>query len=104
MGNVIVAALLIVGAGAAATIVVITQGPSLTTGIDSVFQSQRAAADRIRSHIDIMGVSASDSRRSIDIWLKNTGDVPIDAVSNIDLILKREGPGGGAYILSLIHI
>ena len=41
MGNVIVAALLIIGAVIAASIVIVTQGPALELSIDSVIQSQR---------------------------------------------------------------
>ena len=48
MGNVIVAALLIIGAVIAASIVIVTQGPALEMSIDSVIQSQSNVADIIR--------------------------------------------------------
>jgi len=97
MGNVIVAALLIVGAGIAATIVIITQGPALGMSVDSVIQSQSNVADTIRSDIEIVSAEAVTSR-SVLVWVKNTGNLNIEPVPNIDIILKRADHRRSEYI------
>ena len=98
MGNVIVAALLIIGAVIAASIVIVTQGPALEMSVDSVIQSQSKVADIIRSDIEIVSVEADTTGQSVVAWVKNTGNLNIKPVSNLDIILKRVDQRRSEYI------
>ena len=98
MGDVIVAALLIVGACIAATVVIITQGPALGMSVDSVIESQRNTADMIKSDIEIVSAEADDVGQTIDVWLKNTGALNIKPVSALDVILRSVDGRRGEYV------
>ena len=98
MGNVIVAALLIIGAVIAASIVIVTQGPALEMSIDSVIQSQSNVADIIRSDIEIVSVEPDQSGQRIDVWLKNAGSLNIMPVSSLDVILRSSDGRRGEYV------
>jgi len=96
--KVIVTGLLIISAVVAASIVVITLTPSISIGSASVSDVSLQESDRIRTSLHILSAQVHDDGMSIDAWLKNTGDVPINPVSNIDLILRQDG-AGGVYLL-----
>ena len=98
MGNVIVAALLIIGAVIAASIVIVTQGPALEMSIDSVIRSQSNVADIIRSDIEIVSVEPDQSGQRIDVWLKNAGSLNIMPVSSLDVILRSSDGRRGEYV------
>jgi archaellum component FlaG (FlaF/FlaG flagellin family) len=98
MSNVIVAALLLIGAGIAASIVIVTQGPALEMSIDSVIQSQSNVADMIRSDIEIVSAEAIPGGQTIVAWVKNTGNLNIKPVSSLDIILKRVDQRRSEYI------
>ena len=98
MGNVIVAAFLIVGAGVAATVVIITQGPALGLSVDSMIESQLSTADMIQSDIEIVSAEADDVGQTIDVWLKNTGASNIKPVSALDVILRSVDGRRGEYV------
>ena len=102
MDKVIVTGLLIISAVIAASIVVITLAPTISIGSASVSDASLQESERIRTNLHILSAQVQDDGLSIDAWLKNTGDVSIDPVSNIDLILRRDGAGG--LYMSLIHI
>lgn len=97
MGNVIVAAFLIVGAGVAATVVIITQGPALGLSVDSMIESQISTADMIQSDIEIVSVEPVDTT-TIVAWVRNTGSTNIKPVSSLAIILKRTDLRRSEYI------
>ena len=98
MDKVIVTGLLIISAVIAASIVVVTLAPTISIGSASVSDASLQESERIRTNLHILSAQVQDDGLSIDAWLKNTGDVPIAPVSNIDLILRRDG-AGGLYLL-----
>ena len=91
MDNVIVTALLIIGAVSAALVVIITIGPSMSRSSQSVVESQTEASIRIKTDIEIIAVAPDSAGTSIDIWVKNVGVAPIIGLGNSDVFVVTPG-------------
>ena len=91
MDKVIVTAMLIIGAVTAATVVIVTIGPSISSSSQSVVESQGEAADRIRTSIEVIAVAADSDGTRVDVWVKNVGIATIGAIDKSDVFLIQSG-------------
>ena len=91
MDKVIVTALLIIGSVTAAVMVITTIGPSISEGSQSVIESNREAAIRLRTNIEVIAVAANTAGTQIDVWIKNVGVVPIYAIEKSDVFIVTPG-------------
>ncbi len=91
MDKVIVTSLLIIGSVAAAIVVVMAMGPSISLGSQSAVESSRAAADRMKTNTEIIAVGVDSVGQRIDAWVKNVGVATIDAVEKSDVFLIQPG-------------
>ncbi len=91
MDKVIVTGLLIVGAVAAAVVVIMTIGPSISGSSQSVVEANRATADKIKTNIEIIGIGVDSVGEQVDAWVKNVGVAPVDAIEKSDLFLIQPG-------------
>ncbi len=87
MDKVLTTALLTIAAVVAAIMVVNTILPALGTGGSSVVSSSRAAADRIKTAIEIIHV-APPSSGEIHFWVKNVGAIEIQDIDNADVFVE----------------
>ena len=91
MDKVIVTALLTIGAVTAALVVIVAMGPSIADSSQAVAESQNEAADRIRTSIEIIAVTADSGGTQIDAWVKNVGVEPISPVNKTDVFVITPG-------------
>ena len=87
MDKVLTTALLTIAAVVAAIMVVNTILPALGTGGSSVVSSSRAAADRIKTAIEIIHV-APPASGEIHFWVKNVGAIEIQDIDNADVFVE----------------
>ena len=88
MDKVLTTALLTIAAIVAAVMVVNAILPAVSTGSTSVVSSSRAAADRMKTAIEIIHVAETST--STKFWVKNVGstDIPVD--ENVDVFLDDD--------------
>ena len=91
MDKVIVTALLIIGSVTAAVMVITTVGPSITEGSQSVIESNREAAIRLKTNIEVIAVASNTAGTQIDVWVKNVGVSPIYAIEKSDVFVVTPG-------------
>ena len=91
MDKVIVTGLLVVGSVTAAIVVIMTIGPQIGSSSQSVAESQKEAAGRIRTAIEIIAVSGNLTGDQVDAYVKNVGTVTIIAVDRSDVFLIKQG-------------
>ena len=73
MDKVIVTGLLVIGAVAAASIVITAIGPTVGRSSQAVVELNQEAADRLRTSIEIIAVAPDAAGNEIDAWVKNVG-------------------------------
>ncbi len=91
MDKVIVTALLTIGSVTAAMMVIFAIGPSISSSSQAVTESQNETANRIRTSIEIIAVTADAAGTQIDAWVKNVGVEPIRAISKTDVFIITPG-------------
>ena len=91
MDKVIVTGLLIIGSVTAAVVVIITMGPTIAGTSQSFLESNKEAATRIKTDIEVIAVSSDPSGAKIDAWVKNVGVSAIPAVSKSDVFVVTAG-------------
>ena len=91
MDKVIVTGLLIIGSVAAAVMVIITIGPSVSNSSQSVLEIQREASNRIKTNIEVIAVAANSAGTQIDAWVKNVGVVSILGLETSDVFVVTPG-------------
>ena len=89
--KVIVTGLLVIASVTAAALVIATIVPSISSSSQSVASSQRDAANRISTSIEIIAVSSNASGTQIDVWVKSVGKRSITAIEKSDVFLIQEG-------------
>lgn len=87
MDKVLTTALLTIAAIVAAVMVVNAILPALGTGGGSVVSSSTAAADRIKTAIEIIHV-APPSGNEVHFWVKNVGASEIQGIENADVFVE----------------
>ena len=91
MDKVIVTALLVVASVTAASLVMISLMPAISSGTSSAVESNRAQSDRIRTSIEVLAASSSSNGELINAWVKNVGVVGIEAIERSDVFLIKSG-------------
>ena len=91
MDKVIVTGLLVIGSVAAAVVVLLTIGPSITGSSQSVLESQREASNRIKTNIEVIAVAADSAGTQIDAWVKNVGVNAILGLKTSDVFVVTPG-------------
>lgn len=91
MDKVIVTALLIIASVAAATVVMTTILPSVSSGSQSVVETQQGSAGRLRTSIEVIAATAGVTGATVDAWAKNVGLDPISPVNKTDVFIITPG-------------
>lgn len=91
MDKVIVTGLLVIGAVAAALVVITAIGPSISRSSQAVVASQTEAAARIKTSIEIIAVASNAAGTLVDVWVKNVGADPIQVIEKSDVFLIQPG-------------
>ncbi len=91
MDKVIVTGLLIIGSVTAALVVILTIGPSVSGGSQSVLETQREASNRIKTNIEVIAVAANSAGTQVDAWVKNVGVVSILGLDTSDVFVVTPG-------------
>ena len=87
MDKVLTTALLTIAAVVAAVMVVNAVLPALGTGSGSVVTSSRAAADRIKTAIEIIHATY-DGDKEVHFWVKNVGSTDIQNIEVSDVFVR----------------
>ena len=93
MDKVIVTALLTAASVIAAVMVVNVVLPAVGKSGSSVLSSSSAAADQIKTHIEIIAVATdtTGAPEVIYVWVKNVGASIITSIDKSDLFVDRSG-------------
>ena len=91
MDKVVVTALLVIGSVTAAVVVIMTIGPSIADGSQSVVEANREASVRIKTNIEIVAVASDLAGTQIDAWVKNVGATPIYGLEKSDVFVITSG-------------
>lgn len=91
MDKVIVTALLIIASVAAATVVMTTILPSVSSGSQSVVETQQGSAARLRTSIEVIAATTGVTGATVDAWAKNVGLDPINPVNKTDVFIITPG-------------
>ena len=91
MDKVIVTALLVIASVTAASMVMISILPAITSGTSAAVESNAAQADRIKTDIEILAVASNSTGTLIDAWVKNVGVARISAIDRSDVFLIKSG-------------
>ena len=91
MDKVIVTALLIIAGVAAATLVLTTIMPSVSSSSQSVLESQQESAGRIRTNIEVIAATTTTTGTAVDAWVKNVGLDPINSIKKVDVFVITPG-------------
>ena len=89
MDKVIVTALLTAASVIAAVMVVNVVMPALGKSGSSVMSSSSAAAEVIKTDIEIIAVATNAADTEIYVWIKNVGASRISAIDRSDVFLER---------------
>jgi hypothetical protein len=89
--KVIVTALLIIGSVAAAAVVMTTILPSVSSGSQSVIETQQGSAGRLRTSIEVIAATSNVTGTTVDAWAKNVGLDPVYPVSKADVFVITPG-------------
>ncbi len=91
MDKVIVTALLIIASVAAATLVLTSILPSVSSGSQSVVESQQESAGRLRTSIEVIAATTTTTGTAVDAWVKNVGLDPINSIKKVDVFVITPG-------------
>ena len=91
MDKVIVTALLIIASVAAATLVMTTILPSISSGSQSVVETQQESAGRLRTSIEVIAATSDVTGTGVDAWAKNVGLDPINPINKADVFIITPG-------------
>jgi hypothetical protein len=89
--KVIAIALLIIGGVTTASVVMYAVISANISSSQSVAESQREAAVRNRTSIEVIGVGSRPGGTRVDAWVKNVGTAPILAIEMTSLFLSQPG-------------
>ena len=88
MDKVITTALLTMAAVVAAVLVINTMLPALGRSGSSLLSSSGAAADRIKTNVEIIAVSATSRSSVVEVWVKNVGVADLLAIDHSDVFIE----------------
>ena len=89
MDKVIVTALLTMAAVVAAVMVINAVVPSLGRSSSSVLSSSDAAADIIKTDIEIVATDTTPTPKEVYVWIKNVGAANVLAIDKGDVFLEE---------------
>lgn len=87
MEKAITTALLVIASVAAAVALMNAVFPAVTRGSGALSEASGAAADRIRTDVDIVFAAGNTSNNTITFWMKNVGTETISGIDKSDLFL-----------------
>ena len=91
MSQVIVTALLTIGAVAAALMVITTLGPSINASSSAVMESSKEGANRIKTNVEIIAVTVDTPGTLVEAWVKNVGMANISPIDKSDVFVITPG-------------
>jgi len=89
--KVIVTALLIIASVAAASLVMTSILPSVSSGSQSAVESQQGSAGRLRTNIEVIAATSNVTGTAVDAWAKNVGLDPISPINKADVFIITPG-------------
>ena len=94
MDDAIAAGLVAIGAVAASVILIVTIGPSLWGRSELAMESEIRSSETIRASVKILDAEPA-SDRCLYVWVKNTGNMPIDPVGQGNVYISSTGHDWG---------
>jgi hypothetical protein len=89
MEKVITTALLIIASVAASMALINAVLPALGKSSSALVTANKAAAERIRTDIDIVHATGDTGANTATVWVKNIGPQVIKVISNSDVFLTK---------------